>query len=130
MQNWDATGNASRQHSIGFDVEVRITLTVPHDCTGLHKPSSHANVDEKILSVYADHWKVSSRFLYFKLIGAYSLYSVIITCLILASKFYLETENVVVNADIGKFIKYRQAMIVAENKINDYPSDQEIMNYS
>ena len=64
------------------------------------------------------------------LIGAYSLYSVIITCLILASKFYLETENVVVNADIGKFIKYRQAMIVAENKINDYPSDQEIMNYS
>lgn len=63
----------------------------------------------------------------FFLIGAYS-YSVIITCLILASKFYLETENVVVNADIGKFIKYREAMIVAENKA--YPSDQEIMNYS
>lgn len=57
MQNWDATGNATHQHSIGFDVEAGVTLTVPHDCTGLHKPSSHPNVDEKILSVYADRWK-------------------------------------------------------------------------
>lgn len=128
MQCWDATGHATYQHYFGFDAEAWVTLIVPHHCAGLHKPSSHANVDEKILSVYADRWKVSLEIPIILLIGAYSYYSVIITCLILASKFYLETENVVVNADIGKFIKYRQAMIVAEN--NAYPSDQEIVNYS
>lgn len=61
MQNRDATGNAPHQHPFGSDVEVGITVIVPDHRTNLHKPSSHADVDEKILSVYADRRKVSLK---------------------------------------------------------------------
>ena len=33
--------------------------------------------------------------------------NVVITCIILSSKFYLETDSVVFNADIANFIKSR-----------------------
>ena len=39
---------------------------------------------------------------YFELLTVY--FSVLISCLIIAAKFYCETEDVVVNADIARFL--------------------------